>query len=92
MAAVRKLKGSDNNYLWQPGLQAGVPGPIRCIGRESLREQGLGRDGRRGRRRHLSGHLFRRLRPDEEVGQRGELLARSAGKPLRMSIFTFGSV
>lgn len=25
VAAVRKLKGSDNNYLWQPGLQAGVP-------------------------------------------------------------------
>jgi len=23
--AVRKLKGSDNNYLWQPGLAAGVP-------------------------------------------------------------------
>lgn len=22
---VRKLKGSDNNYLWQPGLQAGSP-------------------------------------------------------------------
>lgn len=25
LAAVRKLKGSDNNYLWQPGLQAGAP-------------------------------------------------------------------
>jgi len=23
--AVRKLKGSDNNYLWQPGLASGVP-------------------------------------------------------------------
>jgi HK97 family phage major capsid protein len=23
--AIRKLKGSDNNYLWQPGLQAGSP-------------------------------------------------------------------
>jgi HK97 family phage major capsid protein len=22
---IRKLKGSDNNYLWQPGLQAGSP-------------------------------------------------------------------
>ena len=25
LAAIRKLKGSDNNYLWQPGLQAGIP-------------------------------------------------------------------
>ncbi len=25
MAAVRKLKGTDNNYLWQPGLVAGQP-------------------------------------------------------------------
>lgn len=25
VAAVRKLKGSDNNYLWQPGLQGGAP-------------------------------------------------------------------
>jgi len=25
VAAVRKLKGSDNNYLWQPGLQVGAP-------------------------------------------------------------------
>lgn len=25
MGAVRKLKGSDNNYLWQPGLVAGAP-------------------------------------------------------------------
>ena len=25
LARVRKLKGSDNNYLWQPGLQAGSP-------------------------------------------------------------------
>jgi len=25
IAATRKLKGSDNNYLWQPGLQAGQP-------------------------------------------------------------------
>lgn len=25
MAKVRKFKGSDNNYLWQPGLQAGAP-------------------------------------------------------------------
>jgi HK97 family phage major capsid protein len=25
MAAVRKLKGTDNNYLWQPGLIAGQP-------------------------------------------------------------------
>lgn len=25
VAAMRKLKGSDNNYLWQPGLQAGAP-------------------------------------------------------------------
>lgn len=25
VAAVRKLKGSDNNYLWQPGLQVGSP-------------------------------------------------------------------
>lgn len=25
IAAIAKLKGSDNNYLWQPGLQAGVP-------------------------------------------------------------------
>lgn len=23
--AIRKFKGSDNNYLWQPGLQAGQP-------------------------------------------------------------------
>lgn len=22
---IRKLKGSDNNFLWQPGLQAGMP-------------------------------------------------------------------
>jgi HK97 family phage major capsid protein len=25
MGAVRKLKGSDNNYLWQPGLVVGAP-------------------------------------------------------------------
>lgn len=25
LAAIRKLKGSDNNYLWQPGLRAGEP-------------------------------------------------------------------
>lgn len=25
LAVIRKLKGSDNNYLWQPGLQAGEP-------------------------------------------------------------------
>lgn len=25
LLAVRKLKGSDNNYLWQPGLGTGVP-------------------------------------------------------------------
>ncbi len=25
VAVIRKLKGSDNNYLWQPGLQAGQP-------------------------------------------------------------------
>ncbi len=28
LAVVRKLKGSDNNYLFQPGLQAGVPGTL----------------------------------------------------------------
>lgn len=27
-ATVRKLKGSDNNYLWQPGLQAGQPATL----------------------------------------------------------------
>lgn len=36
MAAVRKLKGSDNNYLWQPGLQMGAPSvllgrPVRIM-------------------------------------------------------------
>ena len=25
-AAIRKFKDADGNYLWQPGLQAGVPG------------------------------------------------------------------
>lgn len=25
VGAARKLKGSDNNYLWQPGLQVGAP-------------------------------------------------------------------
>jgi HK97 family phage major capsid protein len=25
VARVRKLKGSDNNYLWQPGLTVGAP-------------------------------------------------------------------
>lgn len=25
---IRKLKGSDNNYLWQPGLQAGKPSTL----------------------------------------------------------------
>lgn len=25
VGAARKLKGSDNNYLWQPGLQIGAP-------------------------------------------------------------------
>jgi HK97 family phage major capsid protein len=25
VGAARKLKGSDNNYLWQPGLQVGSP-------------------------------------------------------------------
>lgn len=25
LTAIRKLKGSDNNYLWQPGLQGGNP-------------------------------------------------------------------
>lgn len=25
ITAARKLKGSDNNYLWQPGLSAGTP-------------------------------------------------------------------
>lgn len=25
LARVRKLKGSDNNYLWQPGLSVGAP-------------------------------------------------------------------
>lgn len=25
---IRKLKGSDNNYLWQPGLQGGQPSTI----------------------------------------------------------------
>ena len=28
VAAVRKLKGSDNNYLWQPGLGGGVPATL----------------------------------------------------------------
>jgi HK97 family phage major capsid protein len=28
VAAIRKLKGSDNNYLWQPGLQSGEPATI----------------------------------------------------------------
>lgn len=28
---VRKLKGSDNNYLWQPGLAGGQPGTILDI-------------------------------------------------------------
>lgn len=28
VAAIRKLKGSDNNYLWQPGLVAGEPDMI----------------------------------------------------------------
>lgn len=28
LAAARKLKGSDNNYLWQPGLQAGEPSTL----------------------------------------------------------------
>lgn len=26
LAALRKIKDKDDNYLWQPGLQAGVPG------------------------------------------------------------------
>lgn len=28
LAAVRKLKDSNNNYLWQPGLQSGEPNTI----------------------------------------------------------------
>lgn len=28
LAAVRKLKGTDDNYLWQPGLQGGQPSTI----------------------------------------------------------------
>lgn len=28
ITAVRKFKGSDNNYLWQPGLQAGKPATL----------------------------------------------------------------
>lgn len=28
IAAIRKLKGSDNNYLWQPGLSENVPANI----------------------------------------------------------------
>ena len=28
LAAVRKLKDNDNNYLWQPGLQSGEPNTI----------------------------------------------------------------
>jgi HK97 family phage major capsid protein len=28
VTAVRKFKGSDNNYLWQPGLQAGKPASL----------------------------------------------------------------
>ncbi len=28
LAVIRKIKGSDNNYLFQPGLQAGVPGTL----------------------------------------------------------------
>lgn len=28
LAAIRKLKDSDNNYLWQPGLQSGEPNSI----------------------------------------------------------------
>lgn len=31
VALVRKLKDSDNQYLWQPGLQAGIPD--RLLGR-----------------------------------------------------------
>lgn len=36
LGAIRKLKGSDNNYLWQPGLQAGAPSvllgrPVRIM-------------------------------------------------------------
>ena len=25
LATIRKMKGSDTQYLWQPGLQAGIP-------------------------------------------------------------------
>lgn len=28
IAATRKLKGSDNNYLWQPGLSQGAPATL----------------------------------------------------------------
>lgn len=28
IAKIRKFKGSDNNYLWQPGLQAGQPATL----------------------------------------------------------------
>ena len=28
LAAIRKLKDSENNYLWQPGLQSGEPNSI----------------------------------------------------------------
>lgn len=31
MRRIRKLKGSDNNYLWQPGLSAGEPDRILDI-------------------------------------------------------------
>ncbi len=34
IAAIRKLKGSDNNYLWQPGLSENVPANI--LGRPYL--------------------------------------------------------
>lgn len=32
VAAVRKLKGSDNNYLWQPGLGGGQPSTLLGYG------------------------------------------------------------
>lgn len=39
LAAIRKLKDGDNQYLWQPGLQAGEPD--RLLGRPIFTDDGI---------------------------------------------------
>lgn len=57
ISSVRKLKGSDNNYLWQPGLQGTQPPTI--LGRPYLEALDLEAEGTTGNNLAILGD-FRR--------------------------------